>query len=222
MKKIKKIVLVIIGLISFALGAVGVVLPVLPTTPFLLLSSFCFVKGSERFDRWFKGTSIYKKHLESFVNNRAMTLKQKICILGFADFMLAFPFFIIDSIHMKIFIIILVLCKFYYFTFRIDTIKEDGKRISKEKEIVQLMIKLYCDKKHECEEELCSECNELLEYAHKRLSYCKFGDDKSSCSRCPIHCYKKDMKEKIKEVMRFSGPRLIIYRPYEFIRHCFK
>ena len=63
---------------------------------------------------------------------------------------------------------------------------------------------------------------ELLEYAHKRLSYCKFGNEKTSCKRCPIHCYKKDMKIKIKQVMRFSGCRLIIYRPYEFIRHIFK
>lgn len=96
-----------------------------------------------------------------------------------------------------------------------------GKRITKEKEIVELMIKLYCNKKHNSKE-LCEECTELLGYAHKRLSYCKFGEKKSSCSKCPIHCYKKDMKIKIKEVMKFSGPRLIIYRPFEFIRHIFK
>ncbi|GAB6168653.1 nitrous oxide-stimulated promoter family protein [Clostridium carnis] len=98
-----------------------------------------------------------------------------------------------------------------------------GKRIEKEKEIVQLMISLYCQKKHGSKRgTLCEECNELLEYAHKRLSFCKFGDNKSSCSKCKIHCYKRDMKEKIKIVMRFSGPRLIIYRPCEFVRHIFK
>ena len=72
-------------------------------------------------------------------------------------------------------------------------------RIEREKKTISLMVDIYCRKKHGCKEgELCSECKELLEYAHKRLSYCKFGDEKSTCSRCPIHCYKKDMKEKVK------------------------
>lgn len=93
-------------------------------------------------------------------------------------------------------------------------------RIEREKKTISLMVDIYCRKKHGCKEgELCSECKELLEYAHKRLSYCKFGDEKSTCSRCPIHCYKKDMKEKVKEVMKFSGPRLIIYNPLELVRH---
>ena len=82
------------------------------------------------------------------------------------------------------------------------------------------MIDIYCQKKHgNKKDELCEECQELLEYANKRLSFCKFGENKSTCSRCPIHCYKKDMKVKIKEVMKFSGPRLIIYNPVELVRH---
>lgn len=95
-------------------------------------------------------------------------------------------------------------------------------RIDKEKEIVELMIRIYCEKKHGNKGKLCSECEELLDYAKKRLTLCKFGEKKRSCSKCPIHCYKKDMKEKIKAVMKFSGPRLIIYKPFEFIRHIFK
>ncbi|MCI6277793.1 MAG: nitrous oxide-stimulated promoter family protein [Clostridium sp.] len=95
-------------------------------------------------------------------------------------------------------------------------------RIEKEKKTVELMINLYCRKKHHRKGELCDECKELLEYANKRLTYCKFGEKKTSCSKCPIHCYKKDMKEKIKRVMRFSGPRILFYNPYEFIRHIIK
>lgn len=91
-------------------------------------------------------------------------------------------------------------------------------KIEKEKRTIELMINIYCKKKHK-NKELCDECKELLEYANKRLSYCKFGEEKTTCGKCPIHCYKKDMKEKIKKVMRFSGPRLIIYNPIELIRH---
>ena len=93
-------------------------------------------------------------------------------------------------------------------------------RIEREKKTNTLMIEIYCRKKHGNKKGvLCDECKELLEYAHKRLSFCKFGENKSTCSRCPIHCYKRDMKLKVKEVMRFSGPRLIIYNPMELIRH---
>lgn len=95
-------------------------------------------------------------------------------------------------------------------------------RIEREKKTIELMINIYCRKKHNNKrKELCEECNELLEYAHKRLSYCKFGENKSTCAKCPIHCYKKDMKVKIKEVMKFSGPRLIIYNPIELFKHMF-
>ena len=93
-------------------------------------------------------------------------------------------------------------------------------RIEREKKTITLMVDIYCQKKHGNKKgELCAECKELLEYAHKRLSFCKFGENKSTCSRCPIHCYKKDMKEKVKEVMKFSGPRLIIHNPIELVRH---
>ena len=125
--KIKKFLYIVVGLISFALGGIGVVLPILPTTPFLLLSSFCFVRGSERFNRWFRGTKMYKKHLESFVNNIAMTMKQKITILLFADIMLMFPLIILDSILIKVLIILLILTKYWYFMFRIKTLRLEEK-----------------------------------------------------------------------------------------------
>lgn len=95
-------------------------------------------------------------------------------------------------------------------------------RIEKEKKTINLMIGIYCKKKHKHEQKedgLCEECRELLQYAHKRLDHCKFGNEKRFCSKCPIHCYKKDMKAKIKEVMKFSGPRLMIYSPIQFLKH---
>ena len=71
--------------------------------------------------------------------------------------------------------------------------KKKTSRIEKEKLVVKEMIELYCKKK-EKNKELCEECKSLLDYAYKRLDHCKFGEYKSSCQKCPIHCYKKDMR----------------------------
>lgn len=121
--KLVKIFFVVLGFISLGLGLIGIVLPVLPTTPFLLLTAFCFVKGSDKFDKWFKGTKIYKKHLESFQKDKAMTMKTKLSILVAVYFMLSFPLIFSKSIHLKLFIIALMAFKLYYFMFRIKTIK---------------------------------------------------------------------------------------------------
>ena len=93
-------------------------------------------------------------------------------------------------------------------------------RIQKEKEVVTTMVRLYCEKK-EGNKELCQECKDLLDYAYARLDHCKFGEKKSSCKKCPIHCYKPSMREKMREVMRFSGQRILFYHPLEAIRHLF-
>jgi hypothetical protein len=87
-----------------------------------------------------------------------------------------------------------------------------------EKETVSLMIAIYCRKKHGCKE-LCSECAALDAYARQRSDKCPFMETKTFCSNCKVHCYKKDMREKIREVMRFSGPRMIIHHPVMAIRH---
>lgn len=124
MKKFKKVLYVLCGFSALGLGIIGIVLPILPTTPFLLLASACFFKSSERLDNWFKGTKIYNKHLKTFVENKAMTLRQKWSLMLFADFMMMFPFIILDSLAVKLLIIAVVLLKFYYFMFRIETIKK--------------------------------------------------------------------------------------------------
>ncbi|MCM1369034.1 MAG: nitrous oxide-stimulated promoter family protein [Candidatus Amulumruptor caecigallinarius] len=92
------------------------------------------------------------------------------------------------------------------------------KRIEREKHTVEQMIRIYCRYK-EGNRELCPDCVELLEYAKLRLSICPFGEDKSSCRKCRVHCYRPDMKEKIKIVMRYSGPRMIFFHPIAAVRH---
>ncbi|GHI00784.1 membrane protein [Neobacillus kokaensis] len=100
----------------------GIILPLIPTTPLLLLASFCFVKGSERFERWFKGTKLYKKHLESFVRERAMTLRQKLTILLFADAMIAIAFILVNSWIARVVLLLIVVYKYYYFIYNIKTV----------------------------------------------------------------------------------------------------
>lgn len=105
------------------IGVAGIVLPVLPTTPFLILASVCFMKGSNRFDTWFRNTKIYKDYAEDFVNDRSMTLRRKIRIMLVSDFMLAFPLIILKNIYLKLFIIVVIIVKYYYFFFVIKTKK---------------------------------------------------------------------------------------------------
>ena len=93
------------------------------------------------------------------------------------------------------------------------------KKCEREKKVVALMIRLYCRKQHGGKAELCSECKTLTEYAELRSDKCPFMENKTFCSNCRVHCYKPDMREKIREVMRFSGPRMILYHPIMAIRH---
>ncbi len=89
----------------------------------------------------------------------------------------------------------------------------------REKKTVALMIRLYCRKKHGTKGALCTDCKALSEYAAQRSDKCPFMESKTFCSNCKVHCYKPDMREKIREVMRFSGPRMILYHPVMAVRH---
>lgn len=96
--------------------------------------------------------------------------------------------------------------------------KQKMNRIKEEQRVVEQMIRLYCRKK-EGNKELCPECKELLQYATARLERCKFGENKPTCKKCPIHCYRPQMKERMCRVMRWAGPRMILHHPFAAIRH---
>jgi len=95
------------------------------------------------------------------------------------------------------------------------------KRI-REQQVVHLMISLYCRKKHGSSKNmLCSFCLELDEYAAGRSENCPFIKTKTFCSSCTVHCYRPDMRNRIREVMKFSGPRMLFYHPVLAVRHLF-
>ena len=91
-------------------------------------------------------------------------------------------------------------------------------RIDNEKRVVERMVKLYCKRKLHLPT-IDDEHKALITYAHKRLDGCKFGEKKTACQHCHIHCYKPDMREKIRAIMRWAGPRMIIYDPIAAIKH---
>ena len=88
----------------------------------------------------------------------------------------------------------------------------------REKKLVTKMIALYCKKNHS-PKDLCSDCLKLTEYACHRSDKCPFMEDKTFCSNCQVHCYKPEMRSKIRAVMSYSGPRMIFHHPMEALRH---
>ena len=94
--------------------------------------------------------------------------------------------------------------------------------LKQEYKTMETMIRMYCKKFHSCDKNLCQECSDLLKYAEERLNNCKFGENKPTCDTCTIHCYKPDMREKVREAMRYAGPRMIYKHPIMGFRHLFR
>ena len=94
----------------------------------------------------------------------------------------------------------------------------EAKR-QREKRMVQEMVALYCRKKYGGQKRLCPECAALAEYAGQRSDRCPFMETKTFCSNCSVHCYRPDMREKIRAVMRWAGPRMLLHHPVAAARH---
>lgn len=95
-------------------------------------------------------------------------------------------------------------------------------RIDAEKRTVERMIRMYCRRKEGNGDELCDVCRDLMAYCMGRLDGCPHGETKPTCRRCTIHCYRADRREKIREVMRYAGPRMIFHYPVDALRHLFR
>jgi uncharacterized membrane protein YbaN (DUF454 family) len=122
----------IAGFLCLVLGTVGVVLPILPTVPFYMATVFCFAKGSKRVHRWFLGTRLYKKHLESFATNKEMTKKTKTSILTTVTILMAIGFFMMKDVLIgRLILAIVWIFHILYLGFRVGTVSEtQGKEIT--------------------------------------------------------------------------------------------
>lgn len=97
--------------------------------------------------------------------------------------------------------------------------KSTVQKREKEKQVVHLMIEVYCHGSHHTRRGLCPECQALADYAAQRVDHCPHMETKTFCSNCKTHCYKPAMREQIRKVMRYSGPRMLLYHPVLAVRH---
>lgn len=123
--KLKQIIFLIIGCLSLAFGCVGIVLPILPTVPFFLLTVFCFANSSQKLHDWFIGTQMYKKHLESFVQKKGMTVRTKATILTSVTALMTVGFILMlrkGIIVPCIILAVVWVCHLVYFLFGVKTV----------------------------------------------------------------------------------------------------
>ncbi|RLI48281.1 MAG: nitrous oxide-stimulated promoter family protein [Candidatus Thorarchaeota archaeon] len=102
------------------------------------------------------------------------------------------------------------------------SIERFGSVIESEKSGIAQMIHLFCEKHQSPRRVLYDECQELLTYAHERLEHCRFGEERPTCRKCPAHCYRPAMRESVRAVMRFGGPRFFFHALMRWILHAIR
>jgi hypothetical protein len=92
-------------------------------------------------------------------------------------------------------------------------------RLAREWETLTTMVRIYCRDHHCATARLCTECEQFLAHANRRLERCRFGPEKPTCAKCPVHCYQRERREQVRVVMRYAGPRMLWEYPIMCLRH---
>jgi hypothetical protein len=92
-------------------------------------------------------------------------------------------------------------------------------RLARELATMRAMVAIHCHDRHARGTDLCAECAALMDYATRRLDRCVFGDDKPTCANCTVHCYNAEMRERVRDVMRYAGPRMMWRHPLLALAH---
>lgn len=94
-----------------------------------------------------------------------------------------------------------------------------AERLAREWNTMTTMVGIYCRDHHFTTHGLCKECAQFLSYANTRLERCRFGVEKPTCAKCPVHCYQRDRREQVRVIMRYAGPRMMWEHPIMSVRH---
>ena len=92
-------------------------------------------------------------------------------------------------------------------------------RLTREWQTMTAMVRIFCRDQHHSTERLCAECQQFLDYASVRLERCRFGVEKPTCAKCPLHCYQRERREQVRVIMRYAGPRMLLAHPLMSLRH---
>ena len=142
---LRKILWIVLGFFLVGIGILGLAVPVMPTSPFLIVAAVCFAKGSERVNKWFRATRLYRRHLESFSTDRCMTLKAKLFFVVPATLGLIFAFALLclktntATIIGRICVVLILPAEYYYAFVYVHTIsEEESQRLQKEARLKRL------------------------------------------------------------------------------------
>lgn len=224
MLSLKKVLLIAVGMLSVGLGVAGIFLPLLPTTPFLLLSVWCFARSSDRFYDWLMNHRVFRIYIRDYLEKRGVPLKTKALALALLWSSIAFSVISVVSLLYVRLLLVLVASVVTLHILKLKTLipRGDAGLVSgqraRDRKAIELMLRLYCKSKHQPSNSLCSACRDLLEYAHGRLDHCKYYPRKIACSKCPSSCYKLSVRQEMREVMRYAGPRLLYTHPIVALR----